>query len=123
MKEKIFKILTTILLIPLFGYTIFFGWFQHMESFNIIEPTIDTVFTENYSEEKFDRIKIGMDSIAVVKILGKPFSIQQLEEQKTLWYYTGDGKCDWHDFAWLGREIEFDKNGIVLEKIKLIHYD
>jgi hypothetical protein len=123
MKEKIFKPITILLLLPLFGYTLFFGWFQHSEGFNIIEPSIDTVFTDNYSEKKFDQIKIGMDSLAVVRILGKPFSIQKLDEKKTLWYFTGDGKCDWHDFAWLGREIEFDQNGIVLEKIKLVHYD
>lgn len=123
MKRKIYKIFATLLLSPLFGYTLLFGWFQHSEGFNIIEPTIDTVFTADFSEDKFDQIEIGMDSTKVVKIIGKPLDIQQLKEQKTLWYFTGDGKCEWHDFAWLGREIKFDKNGLVSEKIKLVHYD
>ena len=117
------RIASIILLIPLLEIGYIIGLLQFNEGYNPIEPSIDTVFTLDYSEEKFDQIRIGMDSVTVVKIIGKPFGVQKYTEQNTLWYYSHDGKCSWHDFAWLSREIIFDAKGKVSKKKKIICYD
>ena len=121
--NRIKKIVFTILTIPLFGSLFFLGRSILSEGLNPIKPDIDTKFTSEFKNEKFDLLEIRMDSLDVTKLIGEPFSIQELTDNNTLWYFTGDGKCNWYDFAWLGREIKFDENGKVIQIIKSVHYD
>lgn len=121
--KKRTKILLTILCIPILGIISIFGWMLTSEGYNPIDPSIDTRYSTEYDEEKFNSIQIGIDSTKVTQLIGKPMYIQEMSENRKLWYFTSDGKCNWKDFAWLGREIEFDKNGKVLKIKKLIHYD
>jgi len=97
--NRIKKIGFTILTIPFFGLMVFWGWFILSEGLNPINPTIDTKFSVGYNEEKFDLIKIGMDSLDVKNLIGKPFGIQKMTDNETLWTFSGDGKCSWYDFA------------------------
>jgi hypothetical protein len=105
------------------------------ESYFSYQPDIDTSFSADFTEAKFDRIRPGMDSAAVVRILGLPLSTQEAGpcnckscecatiKPFTIWHYSTDGKCWWFDFAWLGREVWFGSNKRVERINTPIHYD
>jgi hypothetical protein len=102
--------------------TVFFGRLLCSESYNPLFPDIDTYYTPKFEEKKFFLINPGMDTSEVVKLIGHPFSKQKLNDSSKLWYYTGDGKCKWMDFAWIGREIEICSNKVVRLNCPT-HYD
>jgi len=111
-------------LITLFIF--FIGYSVTVEGYNRFSPWIDTKTTDDFSEEKFDLIKVGMDTTQVKNIIGKPYFRQDAEWDSLrfqLWYFTSDGKFKKGDFAWIGREIYIDNNGKVNEIMKTIHYD
>ena len=95
-------------------------------------PWIDTQCTPGFTERGFDSITNGMAKEEVKRILGNPFGTNQVKhewhpyfksESVEEWHYTSDGKCKWADWAWLGRYICFSSNGVVTEKLKVVHND
>ena len=88
-----------------------------------MNPDIDTVYAPNFTQEKFDYIKPGIDSAQVISLLGQPLGKQKLDNSQCIWYYTGDGKCSFGDYAWLGREVYISANGKVAQTVKDIYYD
>lgn len=73
-------------------------------------------------------IEIGMDTVQVKGLIGEPFSRQITDEYNNrlktqYWYFTGDGKFDKGDFAWIGRELYISDDGKVTEILRTIHYD
>jgi outer membrane protein assembly factor BamE (lipoprotein component of BamABCDE complex) len=94
-----------------------------MEDYNPINPSIDTRYTTDFDEEKFNSIEVGIDTVQIISLIGSPHSRHKLPDNKVIWYYTSDGKCDWYDFAWLGRELIINKQGNVITIQKSIHKD
>ncbi len=101
----------------------FLGSLSLGEGYNPCIPDIDTYFTNNFSDSKFKAIRIGDDTCKVIGLIGCPFHKQDLSHCVKLWYYTGDGKCQWMDFAWLGKELEIDSLGKVVSINEPVHYD
>ena len=99
-----------------------------IEGYYRIDPWVDTRTKEEYSEEKFKQIEVGMDTLMVKRTIGTPYSRLSLDylkdESKSLcWYFTGDGKFERGDFAWMGRGVYFNSRGEVTEILRTIHYD
>ena len=91
------------------------------ESYCYIYPSIDTRYTGGFSERAFARIQIGMTRDEVSNLLGAPFGGVSGEAEKQ-WNYTQDGKCQWADWAWLGRTVVFENNRVV-GKVARVWYD
>lgn len=101
----------------------FMGIFILNEGYYLFDPAIDTKFTENYSEENFDKIIPGMDTSEVIKLIGKPFKQNLSDNSLITWSYSTDGKFEKADFAWLSRKVTFNKTGKVKDTQKAIYYD
>jgi hypothetical protein len=99
------------------------------ETYCFVLPGIDTRYAPGFTEARFDRITAGMDSARVYALMGAPYGKLTLrscgDTYPTIWSYTGDGKCKWlgMDFAWLGREVYFDRRGKVTARMRRIYYD
>lgn len=97
------------------------GTFMLDEGYNPLVPDIDTKYASDCTAEKFDEIKEGMDTIEVIRLVGQPFGKRGRSMQ--MWNYTADGKCQWHDFAWVNRNLLIDRNGKVRTITKRVeHY-
>lgn len=122
--KKTVKILFTALCIPFLSIPSIFGWIVIQgEGYNPINPLIDTVTAENFSEEKFNAIQVGYSIAQVTALIGEPYNKQELKNNIDLWYYSQDSKCKWGDFAWISYCIEFDKNCNVLKVYNYVAYD
>jgi hypothetical protein len=97
-----------------------FGWgYCHSEVECFWNPWIDTL-DDGYSEAAFDRVEVGMTVAQAQHTLGKSYGIATNSSEE-IWL-TGDGKCKWGDFAWMGRALSFS-NGVLVAKIKQTMYD
>ncbi len=91
------------------------GSFMLDEGYNPIVPDVDTKYSAQYDEVKFNSITVGMDTTEVLKILGEPMA--KRGNSTRMWHYTADGNCKWADFAWLDRNLVIDNSG----KVKIIN--
>lgn len=122
--KKATKILFTTLCIPFLCLSFFLGWMAIQgEGYNPINPLIDTVFTEKFSEEKFNSIQVGNSSEYVTSLIGEPLSRRETKKNIDIWYYSLDSKCEWGDFAWISYCVQFDKNCNVIKTYHYIAYD
>jgi hypothetical protein len=96
--------------------------FTHMEAYCFFYPSIDTKYASQYTEEAFDRIRTGMTTNEVSMLLGRPLGVASNQDGSQSWWFTGDGKCLFGDFAWLGREVQI-REGKVSGAFKSIFYD
>lgn len=82
------------------------------------DPYIDTVFTDSFSWDSFNRVKIGMSREEVLKLLGEPFrknapGVRQIAHgtyrgtKEECWEYSHDGKMEWGDKSWYSAMICF----------------
>jgi hypothetical protein len=108
------------------------SWTVTIEGYYRPNPWIDTQTSSEYSEEKFNQIKIGMTKAEVIDILDKPWSVDwkkggtkwnTKDSLDKVWNFTGDGKFDKGDFAWIGRALYFTDSGEVVEIYRNVHYD
>lgn len=111
----------------MFSFALVFGpfllWlYGHLEAYCFFYPGIDTRYASSYSESAFNQINTGMTVEAVEALVGRPLHSHTNRDGSTRWCYTGDGKCMWGDFAWLGREVFFRSNRVVAVE-KIIYYD
>ena len=117
-------------------YTLSFLAFSYLiipiffiESYFPLNPYIDTIFSQNFVPENFEKIENGMNKIEVEKILGKPlkFSLEiesSIQPKNTnIAIYARDGKSNWGDFAWKSFDVYYDKKNIVIGKSSRWWYD
>ena len=95
------------------------GHISFMEDYFYFSPYADTYVSKDFTEEKFNKIRVGYSEDEVLQIIGEPLSVTQ----NNLWHYTADGKCKKDDFAWMEYGIQFDNNGKVLKVLKYIAKD
>ncbi|MCD6067723.1 MAG: hypothetical protein K0S33_2549 [Bacteroidetes bacterium] len=111
---KFYQRIVAVISTSLIAFVLFsFGQAPLMEGYNPVKPDVDTQYSEKFDEAKFRTIQNGMDTAEVISLIGMPMSRQRLGDTMTLWYYTCDGKCEWADFAWLGRVIYVAESGRV----------
>lgn len=82
----------------------------------IFNLEIDTHFSEGYTESKFQQVSANMTQADITALLGEPLSKQNVANQiefDELWYYSGDGACPWYDFAWVRKQVHFNKGLVV----------
>jgi hypothetical protein len=114
--------------------TFFLGAANLMEGYNILAPYKGTNFSENYSPDEFDKIKLGMSIDEVKAIIGNPMYISQdTLPNKTVeifYEYTDDGSSndfgDWvliKDYAWYRSSVTFNQNHIAVYIDKGWSYD
>ena len=92
------------------------------EQYYVFDPYCDTVMAKDFSVKKLERIKPGMDSAEVVKILGTPLYIKHDTIDDTTrqlrFEYTNDGKLlretGSGDQAWYNATVTFDSQARVL---------
>lgn len=82
-------------------------------------PYFETVYSNNFSNQKFNSIKTGISTEEVRKVLGEPLAIRDIEGEE-VWYYT-EGK-DLHNSSYFVRVIKF-KDKKVIEIIRDTYYD
>lgn len=79
-------------------------------------PYIDTIYSKDFSWDKFRKISNGMSESEVVSIIGEPLSktIQDnMNANDTCWQYTTDGKLwPYADFSYYQAQTCLS-NGIV----------
>ena len=75
--RDLLKILSFVFCYPLVVITFFLGAANLMEGYNILAPYKGTNFSENYSPDEFDKIKLGMSIDEVKAIIGNPMYISQ----------------------------------------------
>jgi hypothetical protein len=95
----------------------------HIEGYNPFYPDVDTEFSADFNEDLFQQIKIGDDTASVIKKIGHPLEIYEINPEEYQWNYSIDGKCKWADFAWLIKAVIIDKEGKVIKKADTIAYD
>ena len=118
MPSKRFISVLAVIVLPAFA---FLGWgYCNSECECFWNPWIDT-FNDGYSEESFSKIEFGMTMEEVNQIMGTSIQLDQNENVETVWF-TGDGKCKWGDFAWVGRGATLSK-GVVKTIWKQMMYD
>jgi len=118
------KILSTCLvgLICFIFYLI--GTISFGEQYFRFDPWIDTERSKNYDEKKFNTLKIGDSKEKLIELIGLPLSISQDDNTPTqAWYYTGDGKCEWGDFAWFERTVIIDSTNRIVRIQKILYND
>lgn len=94
-----------------FGYDINETFYR-----TLLSPMEGTVWAEDYTEDGFAKVKIGMTASEVHKILGEPL-VRNTEE---FWKYTlGDTSTADFDQRW----VVFNDSGIVVEKRKSFFID
>lgn len=99
------------------------GWiYSHMEVYCTFWPSIDTKYSEGYSEVNFNKIEKGMTMEEVIKIMDKPLIAERRNKKKIEYMYSSDGRCVFGDFAWLNRSVAFEENKVT-EIYKSICYD
>lgn len=92
------------------------------ESYCWWNPSIDTQFTQNYSEEKFLSIKQGMTEDQVAKLVGEPFSKHHEKRADiVIWYYSTDGKSKWGDWAWLSKGVYFQNKHVIKTESSVVY--
>ena len=126
MRITVFKVFSIFCLTFLLVITFFLGQVALIEGKHLFYPYIDTEFTENYSPEKFEKIKIGMTIDYATKIIGEPLCKGQgyNDTLNTNYYYTSDGKLlnstrdngqnGYDDFAWYRSTLEVDRNDKII---------
>ncbi len=109
-----------------------FGRAPLIEGRHIIDPYIDTHFSDKYTPEKFENIELGMTLQEVVDELGQPFFITPAygDSLNTQYRYTADGKLlskrtgqAYSDCAWYRSSVTFDTTWIVISIDKGWSYD
>jgi len=129
--RQLMKVLSIMLSVPILFVTGFFATLILGEGYNIFFPDIDTRYTLQFTQKRFDSIQIGMDTATVFNIIGKPFGHNDARGsgwydpyvKGYVWHYTGDGACKCFDFAWLEKYLIVDTNGKVVQKGETIAYD
>lgn len=95
----------------------------HIECYCPIWPSIDTKYTSGFSQQTFEALPIGATTNEVQALLGNPgFGISPRPDGNEIWWYSGDGKCTFGDFAWIAFYIVIS-NGIAIEKQRRVFYD
>ncbi|MEI6122322.1 MAG: hypothetical protein WCQ95_01715 [Bacteroidota bacterium] len=123
----LYKILTTLVLLPTLCFVFIFGGISLVEGYNIFDPYIDTEFATGYTPKKFDSITTEFTKDDVIKCLGNPlFIFEDPITKETQYDYTNDGylrrksKRTYiiNDFAWYCSRICFDQNGKIVKIYK-----
>lgn len=96
--------------------------YTHMNAYCLFAPAIDTQFARDFSEEKFEQVQPGMSQAELKRLLGEPLDKGVDHTGAIVWWYSRGGKCDWGDFAWLGRAVRI-KSGAVIEVVKRVQYN
>lgn len=131
-----FLVLQVILLFVAVPTILYF--FLHSESHFDPDPEIDTAFTENFSKENFERVRLGMSTKEIQDLLGEPFQNDemydnalvnkntitlQVKEGVRCWTYSTDGKLGAKaDFSWYSYKVCFE-DGKVSEKPVVEYFD
>ncbi len=97
----------------------------------IFDPLIDTKFSTPHTFKNFKDVTVGMDTIQVEELIGRPmsrsFSVKYSKcknvTNSNLFNYSKDGACSWGDFAWLGLYIFYDEDYFVCRKGESFRYD
>ncbi|SEP92118.1 hypothetical protein SAMN05421824_0694 [Hyunsoonleella jejuensis] len=126
----LYKILTSIIFIPILAFVFLFGGVSLMEGYNIFDPYIDTEFSENYTPEKFDLIQMDLSMEEVVELIGEPLRKWTLKNE-IQFLYTRDSflskrsniKYLIRDFAWYRSSVYFDGKGQITKIEKGWSYD
>lgn len=101
----------------------FIGGFPLSEGYNPVNR-VRPKFSDNYTEENFNKITVGMDSSEVFKLVGEPLGrLPRYASFKPLWYFTVNKESKSGDFAWLKRAIVFGRDGKVREVQKSVRYE
>ena len=102
----------------------FIGGFPLSEGYNPIKPGADTRFSANYNEANFNKVKVGMDTNEVAKLVGEPLGkLPRHASYKPMWCYSANKESKSRDFAWLKRGILFGRDGKVREVQKSVLYE
>ena len=131
---SISKIITIpfILLLTIFAY--FCGRLVLVEGYHPLEPLIDTYHRDDYSIQKFDRLKVGDTKQSAIDLVGPPlYNYTDTIVHTVTYYFTGDGKLlgkandqnkrEYLDFAWYRSSITVDSNEVIIDINKGWSYD
>lgn len=111
----------------------FFGGITLGEGYNIFNPYGDTQFANDYTPEKFTKIKIGMTRGEIKQIIGEPLRSHYYDKENvTIENYTSDGKLlgrtGFHlplsaDNAWFGSSVNYNSDSIAVKVYSGWYYD
>ncbi len=121
------KMLSVIFSIPVLAIAFGAGILILGEGYSILFPGIDTRYAKEFSQDKFDKVDVGIDTNQVYQLIGKPFGDPyhwfDPYVKGYVWNYTDDGGCSCYDFAWLNKYVVIGKNGKVVMKGEVVSYD
>lgn len=114
-----YKILASFFLFSSLIVTFFLGAGLTVEGINILSPFVDTQFATQFSQKKFNLIKLGQSIKEVEAIIGPPiYKSNDYSDHRIAYWYTMDGKLNTNnkqgDFAWYRSLIYFDEEGKVI---------
>jgi hypothetical protein len=100
--------------------------FTRLELYFPLYPDIDTIYTREFTHEKFAAVKPGMSKNQVRLLLGAPFTpipYVPHDDRNECWPYSRDGKLGLlGDFAWVFVRVCF-KDGKVDGAFKSVFSD
>lgn len=130
-----YKLLATVILIPIIGSVFICGTISLNEGKNLFTPYIDTEFASNYSPSKFELITSDLNHDNVISIIGSPIykdtdtvngqiQLKLNYTQDAYFLKKNKGKrLLISDFAWYRSIITFDTKGKILKINKGWNYD
>lgn len=120
--KKVFPAVFLTILVPMVLMTLLLKYSEDFGCFLLKEAT---AYTEQFSEEEFRALKVGMGTQEVEKMLGRPFRevrYQVKGESRVAWVYSmQDPIAAVHNFR--KRVVEFDEKGHLSQKETGLYVD
>lgn len=103
-----------------------------IEGYVPFAPYIDTVFTKDFTWEKWEQVEAGMKTSDVYALIGTPVEVFESNgnygtikageayNNHRCETYSADGAAKFWDFAWISMNVCYDEEGNVLGKNELI---
>ena len=109
------------------------GAFTLSEGYNIFNPYADTEFAIDFTPDKFQQVKSGMNMKKIFKLSGKPMNINYDSTRALIVHsYTLDGYLRRNpdrslslcgDLAWYCSSVEYNIDSIAVNVYSGWHYD
>jgi len=120
MIKIILKIISVIGLLILTIFLFMAGQFPLIEGKHFLNKYIDTKFAEDYSPEKFEQIKVGMELGEVTYLIGQPLHIRSYGSNNIYQYTNSSGltkvdKGRYSRFVWYNSMVEVSLDNIVVK--------
>jgi outer membrane protein assembly factor BamE (lipoprotein component of BamABCDE complex) len=108
MMRKVFFVIMAVIL------TVLIVLMTRSELYFLPYPDIDTIYTREFTYDKFAMVQSGMSKDQVRQLLGSPFMPFSHDDRTECWGYSQDGRLGQvADFAWIFVRVCFKDDKVL----------